>query len=58
MKWKEKKQEKTKVVFGFLLFPKTINGETRWLCFAKWRQWYYGGREFISPARIDDEWID
>lgn len=29
-----------RVKSGFLLFPKTICRELRWLCFAKWEQYY------------------
>ena len=40
MKWKRKLLVKGKLRNreGFLFLPKTINGETRWLCHAKWKQ--------------------
>jgi len=39
MRWQIKKT--TRVKIGFLWFPKTINGETRWLEDATWEQQFH-----------------
>jgi len=44
MKWKAKPKPELehgtqrRIKKTFLLWPKTIQYETRWLCFAKWRE--------------------
>lgn len=39
MRWKqEEKDNSFRIRSGFLFFPKTINAETRWLEFAKWKE--------------------
>lgn len=59
MKWKDKPEAKEKIRWGFLLFPKLINGEWRWLCFARWKSVEHGdGGGFMGPYWSDDEWID
>lgn len=41
---------------GFLWFPKTINGETRWLERATWKMRVYVS---YTEAFFDDiEWVD
>ena len=76
MKWKKKKKSYTpspshgdlRTVRKFLWFPKTIDEETRWLCFGTYEQKYYviQGKATVShPERTwgcrwwaDKKWID
>jgi len=65
MKWNEREycglvKGKTRIKKGFLLFPKNINGEIRWLEFAKWEQKVI---EFMCENNVvlgwdNDDWID
>jgi len=32
----------TRIKWGFLLFPKVINSEMRWLVATSWYEWYTG----------------
>ena len=43
----------------FLLFPKTINGETRWLERASWTETFIPDGPYIwfPPRWLSDEWI-
>lgn len=43
MKWKKPRIGDIRIRKGFLLLPKTINGETRWLKWAVWKEEYIGG---------------
>lgn len=66
MRWKTKEPDDFKpwephLVKGFLFFPKTINGETRWLETAMWKRRlefeHVGGqRPYLNV--IDMEWCD
>lgn len=59
MKWKQVEFKNEKIVSGFLFFPKTIDGETRWLEFAKWKKKFFGdGGGMMGGAWFDQEWID
>lgn len=63
MKWIEPAKGETRMRFAFLLFPKTLNGETRWLCFARWEERYVPAMIPIMPfARLGGwawgHWID
>jgi hypothetical protein len=41
---------------GFLLFPKTINKETRWLEFARWVE-IFGQKGLVNPNReVEPSW--
>ncbi len=58
MKWKKRKKPNngdTRIKKKFLLFPKCIEGDCRWLEMAKYKQRY---RRFVTLNRIYDEWID
>lgn len=38
MRWKKQELEEARIKTKFLLFPKEINGEVRWLEIATWSQ--------------------
>jgi hypothetical protein len=40
MKWTKPKNREQRDNRSFLLFPKNINGEVRWLEVASWHEWY------------------
>lgn len=46
---------------GFLWWPRTINGKTRWLCFAAWEQEYcargYCVRGYPRRGWVDACWV-
>jgi len=48
----------TRIVKGFLFFPKHLNGQTRWLEIATWKKEaiYYQGTSIIFWK--DTEWVD
>jgi len=56
----------TRIIKKFLLFPKTICGDTRWLEHVRYRQSFYGApgpnpdpRQLIDPSGWwDKEWVD
>lgn len=54
MKWSHPKHGDTRKRSGFLYFPTKIAYETRWLCFAIWKE------EFCSwpGSWVKKEWID
>lgn len=58
MRWSTKRYEdrSTCIRSWFLLFPKTIRHETRWLEWATWEEMYVVGVDYSAwmPAR----WID
>jgi hypothetical protein len=59
MKWKQPQINTTKINSGFLLLPKTIKEETRWMCFAKWSSTLHGdGGGAMGSYWTDDSWID
>ena len=41
MRWNTYKHGEIRIINTFLLFPKTINGETRWLEFALIKQQFH-----------------
>lgn len=44
---------------GFLLMPRTIGGETRWLEWAKWEEvWTNIGRDEVYNTWIESRWIN
>ena len=45
-----------RIIKLFLLFPKQIGDEIRWLCFAKVKQRYYSGDFYDSPCWLDESW--
>ena len=56
MEWKTKYKNGDKIIkSSFLLFPKTLKGKTRWLCFAKWEREF---RESILDSSPGYYWID
>jgi hypothetical protein len=42
---------------GFLFFPKTINGETRWLEFSKWKK-EYPIEDYDYATWESTKWLD
>lgn len=44
-----------RIIVRFLFFPRTIGHETRWLEFAKIKQFYH--QEYFYPW-VDEEWVD
>lgn len=61
MKWTAKSKSKPteRIITRFLLFPRTIDGETRWLEVARIRQRYQ--LRWLADSYegwIDSEWID
>lgn len=66
MKWTTKSKSKPteRIITRFLLFPRTIDGETRWLEVARIRQEYiaaldvYGNGTNGFEGWLDSEWID
>ena len=40
MRWKRPERHETRTITKFLLFPKTINDETRWLERTSYVQWW------------------
>jgi hypothetical protein len=64
MRWKQKEEKQplsgdVRFKTGFLLFPKFLNGETRWLEKTSWVQKYgwYGLNE-DGPSWEDYAWED
>ena len=43
---------------GFLIFPKIINKEFRWLEFAYWKQFFHIKDKMHKAIVINLEWID
>ena len=41
---------------GFLLLPLTIRQETRWLCWATWKERCYAGMNFASW--MAERWVE
>lgn len=59
MKWKETEDGTTRIITGFLWFPKFIDGETRWLVFAKYEQRYMRCVSLSAKGFWEDlGWID
>ena len=60
MRW-IKKDKTTRIKMGFLLFPKTIGNETRWLENATWLQEYIPVYPGVNEIPVyywqDTEWI-
>ena len=56
MRWAEREPFDRRVRRGFLLFPRCINGEWRWLEMAEWRQFW--GVGLRSCAWIDEDWLN
>ena len=58
MRWTDKRNKAGDVCerFGFLLFPKTIRYETRWLEWATWQEKYYQGAN--HQGWMEERWID
>lgn len=57
MRWKKKKAPDygdRRIISEFLFFPKTLDGETRWLESAKIRQSYHPGS--VLGGWVDQEW--
>ncbi len=57
MRWREPRDGDTRVRRGFLLFPKTISGETRWLEWARWQERYEASYEswWMAVAWVDGD---
>ena len=47
-----------RIHYGFLFFPKTIHGETRWLEKAIWSQEGFYGAVSGNKYWLDTNWID
>ena len=67
MKWNINKEgyepRETRIVEGFLFFPMTINGERRWLEYAKWEEHVWriyttGNSEKIKYEWAINRWLD
>jgi hypothetical protein len=58
MRWSVKKKYigMTRIKSGFLLFPKCIEGEWRWLEFAVWRQKYISYWTYCDWHNL--EWVN
>jgi hypothetical protein len=54
MRWTDPKEGDTRVRSGFLFFPKTINGEERWLEWARWEERYEVWTEMWA---VDSGWV-
>ena len=57
MKWLVPKEGDTRVRSGFLFFPKIINGEERWLEWARWEEeWQFWGYDagWVPIAWLSD----
>jgi len=57
MRWKRPKEGQRRIKSQFLLFPKTIRGETRWLEFASWEEAFFVGMTGYSWWG-EMKWID
>ena len=55
MRIKKKKNGTRRIKSGFLIFPKTINGETRWLESATWIEYYYSKNGWVSSQWLESE---
>lgn len=56
MRWKTKPVVCARTVWRFLIVPRTIGGQTRWLEFARIRQAYvatFGGGGWVDVAWAD-----
>ena len=51
------KKYETRVRSGFLLFPKRIGTERRWLETAAWEEEFIPSYPFFYPERLDGWWI-
>lgn len=56
MRWPNPKLGDCREVRGFLWLPMTLNGETRWLETASWREVY--GRSFFGWEWIPRNWTE
>ncbi len=52
MRWFRPKENTYRTRKGFLLFPKTLDGETRWLEYTQWIQ------RFVNWPYYGDLWVD
>lgn len=57
MKWKRPNSYSERIIIRFLFFPRTIQGETRWLEFARIKQ-YYWLPEHGPGWWTDKEWMN
>ena len=48
----------TRIKNKFLLFPKIIDGEIRWLCKAKWMETKKSGTMEDGPTWEAEIWLD
>ncbi len=53
MRWHEPKFNDTRIKARFLLFPKMVRSQTRWLEYAKWKELYSADYGWIAV-----EWIN
>ena len=61
MRWKKEKTKdgETRIINKFLIFPKTINRETRWLEKASWvEKWGYWGAAEDGPGWAYIDWLE
>ena len=48
MKWRTEKERDTRTRKAFLILPKTIDGETRWLEWAVWTERNYNRPDYFG----------
>lgn len=58
MRWREPKEDDRRCRVAFLLLPRSINGETRWLEWATWEQKSWRGALSGRLWWDDYQWID
>lgn len=56
MRWVEREVSNVRVRSGFLLFPKRIGKEWRWLEYTAWRERYAGACDYWWWEPV--EWLD
>lgn len=55
MRWSKPKPGDTRIRKSFLLFPKCINKECRWLEYTKWKEKYTKYNIWDSQKWIDND---
>lgn len=58
MRWMEPKKGDIKIRNRFLLFPKKINGESRWLEKVKYKEVYQFSYKYQTMFWEETEWVD
>jgi len=58
MKYRAYRFGEKRIIKKFLLFRRTVNGETRWLEFVRIRQEFRGSKYLGGDIWVDREWVN